>query len=55
MLCILLIKDLKIIHFKNIDNEDAGVIIQRHLTGDRDILECQEELITNGLKEYAKL
>jgi hypothetical protein len=55
MLGILLIKDLKIIHFKNIANEDAGVIIQSHLDSDRDILECQEELITNGLKEYAKL
>jgi hypothetical protein len=30
-------------------------ILNRHLTGDKDILECQEELITNGLKEFAKL
>jgi len=30
-------------------------ILNRHLTSDKDVLECQEELITNGLKEFAKL
>jgi hypothetical protein len=30
-------------------------IINRHLKGERDILDCQEEFITKGLKEYAKL
>jgi hypothetical protein len=30
-------------------------IMNKHLLGNRDILECQEELIVNGLKEYAKL
>lgn len=30
-------------------------IFSRHLEGDRDILECREELIANDLKYYAKL
>lgn len=30
-------------------------ILNKHLQGDRDILECQEELIDNGFKEYARL
>jgi hypothetical protein len=30
-------------------------IVGRHLQGDKDVLECQEELITNGLRQYAKL
>jgi hypothetical protein len=30
-------------------------IIDKHLKSDRDILECQEELITNKLSSYAKL
>jgi hypothetical protein len=30
-------------------------IVQKHLDGDGDILECQEELIEAGFKEYAKL
>jgi hypothetical protein len=34
---------------------EALMIIDRHLNGDRDILACQEELISAGLKEYAKL
>jgi hypothetical protein len=33
----------------------AATIVTRHLQGDRDVLECQEELITAGLKEFAKL
>lgn len=34
----------------------ASVIISKHLkTEDRDILECQEELLNNGLKDFAKL
>ena len=53
MLGILLIKDLKKISFS--DNIEVQNIINKHLDGDRDILECQEELITNGLKEFAKL
>lgn len=30
-------------------------IIRKHLSGDKDILECREELIENGFKEWAKL
>ena len=30
-------------------------ILNKHLQGDRDILDCQEELIDAGFKEYAKL
>jgi hypothetical protein len=30
-------------------------IINKHLTGDRDLLDCKEELMNAGLKEYAKL
>jgi hypothetical protein len=30
-------------------------ILNKHLAGDRDIMECQEELIEAGLEEYAKL
>jgi hypothetical protein len=30
-------------------------ILNRHLNDEKDILECQEELITSKLKEYAKL
>jgi hypothetical protein len=30
-------------------------IINKHLRNEKDILECQEELITNGLRQYAKL
>lgn len=30
-------------------------IINRHLKADKDILECQEELLENGFKDYAKL
>jgi hypothetical protein len=30
-------------------------IINKHLQSDRDVLECQEELITNGYRHYAKL
>ena len=32
-----------------------GEIINKHLFTDKDVLECQEELISNGYKEFAKL
>jgi hypothetical protein len=34
---------------------DAMEIVNKHLKGDRDIAECMDELIAEGLKEYAKL
>ena len=51
MLGLLLVKGLQRIYF---DNNEIEEIFNRHLQGERDILDCQEELITNGFKEYAK-
>jgi hypothetical protein len=31
------------------------LIVKRHLIDNRDILECQEELIIKGYKDYAKI
>lgn len=54
MLGIILIKELKLITFfrsiKKIQD-----IFNDQLSGDRDIIECREELIQAGYKEYAKL
>jgi hypothetical protein len=51
-LSLLKIKDL---HTINCDISPEWLnIIKKHLTS-KDILECQEELITNGFREYAKL
>jgi hypothetical protein len=41
--------------FKFVKNSEWAEIIENHLVADRDILECQEELIDKGFKEYAKL
>jgi|688.fasta_scaffold635023_2 hypothetical protein len=42
--------------YPDINNKlKAQVIVNSHLVQDKDILECQEELITKGLKDYAKL
>jgi len=35
--------------------EKAILIINRHLGKNPDVLECQEELLSNGLREFAKL
>jgi hypothetical protein len=45
------IKGLREVSF----GSEAQSILTKYLRGDRDILECQEELITKGFKEYAKL
>lgn len=43
-------------HNDNAPNTKAVDIIMKHLkSDDRDIMECREELVTNGLKEYARL
>ena len=34
---------------------DAANILKLHFDGDKDIMECHEELVKAGLKEYAKL
>ena len=53
MLGLMLVKGLQEIEF-NI-KEEIEKIFNRHLKGERDILDCQEELITKRFKEYAKL
>jgi hypothetical protein len=63
LLSMLNIKNLNIIwysqslaHISNsVKLRNACQIINKHLSLDKDILECQEELIANGLKEHAKL
>jgi len=61
MLSFLLIPKLERIHIiqfaKDEGNEIDQVfsILNKHLQNGKDILECQEELIQNGFKEYAKL
>ena len=52
MLGLMLVKELQEIYF---DNNEIEEIFNRHLQGERDILDAQEELITKGFKEYAKL
>jgi hypothetical protein len=37
------------------NNSEHYNILNKHLHGDRDVLECQEELIINGYRQYAKL
>jgi hypothetical protein len=54
------IKDFSYINFgrNNMDNTTKQVfeILNKHLKSeDKDILECQEELITNGLRRFAKI
>lgn len=52
ILGVLLIKNLESFHF---DYTSVQHIINNHLDHNRDILECREELIQAGFKEYAKL
>ena len=33
----------------------ALIIINKHLTGDKDLIDCKRELVSNELKEFAKL
>jgi len=35
--------------------EKLDDIINKHLVGNRDVMECQEELIEAGLEKYARL
>jgi len=51
ILGVLLIKGL----FSIIGDGPAFKILQEHARGNKDVLECQEELISAGYKEYAKL
>jgi len=55
MLSLLRIKKLKkIIHITDNDTKLID-ILNKYLETDKDILECQEELIKNGYNQYAKL
>lgn len=53
-LSFILIKDLQEI-FSYSKYKPIIDVINKHLQSDRDVLECQEELIEMGFKEYAKL
>ena len=53
VLGLLMFKHLK---FYNNSQSDLWIpIIKKYFNSSKDILDCQEELIENGLKEYAKL
>ena len=60
VLGIILFDDLKTLDFnvgpkgRYPDLELTRDILRKHI-GTKDILECKEELIENGLKDYAKL
>jgi hypothetical protein len=58
LLSLLLVKHFYIIQSaisSEVELNHAIKIMNKHLRKDRDVLECQEELITNRLKQYAKL
>lgn len=63
LLGLLLIPELEVIHYdgdrvlnQTMKNcEKAIQIINKHLEGDKDVIECQQELIAAGLKAYAQL
>jgi hypothetical protein len=50
---LMLVKKLDVLSFDV--NKDLEGIINRHLEGNKDLLDCKEELIRAGYKEYAKL
>ena len=52
VLGLLLIEGLTSVRF---DNLEVTNIINRHLSGDRDVFACQEELIEAGLEDFAQL
>jgi hypothetical protein len=39
----------------NSEHDELDKIVNKHLAGDRDIMECQDELIEAGFKRYANL
>jgi hypothetical protein len=59
ILSVLRIKGLEDFDFVNSGSKDPkrdiNKIIGRHLHGDKDIIDCKEELMSAGYKEYAKL
>ena len=52
VLGLLLIKNLLEV---SLDNKKVESIINKHLKGDRDVVECQEELLNKDLDDYAQL
>jgi hypothetical protein len=52
VLGLLLIKGLKYVY---LTNGKVADIIDKHLSGDRDVFACQEELIEAGFEDYAQL
>lgn len=52
MLGLLLIKDLKFVYFTN---KQLQQIMNKHLQGDRDIIDCASDLIDTGLGDFAQL
>lgn len=57
ILGLLLIPGLKMIFANEVSTEfyNAIEIINKHLAGERNVIDCQRELIKAGLKEFAKL
>ena len=58
ILSFLLVKKLKTLDLAQSPSDHALVaeqIFNKHLRGDKEILECKEELMNAGFKEYAKL
>ena len=52
VLGLLLINDLASVW---LDNKQVEKIINKHLKGDRDFIDCQEELMNAGFDDYAQL
>lgn len=53
LLGIMRVKKLKQIIFNS--NKEVEDIFNRHLEGDRNLLDCKEELMNKGFKEFARL
>jgi len=55
VLSLLRLKDVSTLEIVSLQKVKWAPIIEKYFENDKDILECQEELIANGLNEYAKL
>ena len=58
ILGLLLIKKLNAVVINQFSSDEfkaAVKIINKHLQGDRDVIDCQQEMIEAGLKQYAQL
>jgi hypothetical protein len=54
---LVLIPGIRVLRFLDLLQDRSWIgIIQKHIHNkNKDVLECQEELITNGYRKYAKL